>query len=534
MKKQGKTVTAFLFFTQQRHTKQQINQNNNSTEQIQERQSGHYVAYIYYKEPIMDIEMILKEKEGITLEAKAAQNGLPRNIWETYSAFANTYGGIILLGVKEEADGTLIPIGVPEPQSLAKDFWNTISNRNKVNINLLASSDISIQEIQGKEIIVIKVPQATHFDKPIYLNGNISETYRRSGEGDHRCSEREIFSMVRDSAAGSSDMAMLPSLPIEALCDETIARYRNLFASKKPSHIWSTLPKEDFLYRISAIRKDNDGTAHPTRAGLLMFGHESYIRMKYDRFFLEYIEKNNNSERWTDRITSSELAAGNIFDFFMLVSNKLEEGLKKPFMLDGFYRVDDTPMHRAVREALANALIHADYEEGGNTTIIKRKERMLFSNPGNFRTDMEAAKQGGISDTRNPAICTMFSMIDIAERARAGLESIFRTWRTMDLPEPILQETLSPARATLELPLVEKQNTQLSEAYQQYHTLSNDEERTIDYLSVLSPISLPALSSMMHMPISTLRTILVKLEENGIVKSEGRTRNRKYALTPKI
>ena len=178
---------------------------------------------------------ILKDKESATLEAKSAANGLPRSIWETYSAFANTYGGTILLGVREEKDGTLTPIGLDDPEGMLKIFWNTISNRTKVNVNLLSSSDVEIKDISGKRIIVINVPQATCLDKPIYLNGNISETYRRNGDGDYRCTEREIFAMIRDSSSGTDDIAMLPSMPLEALCEETVSRYRNLFASKNAS-----------------------------------------------------------------------------------------------------------------------------------------------------------------------------------------------------------------------------------------------------------------------------------------------------------
>ena len=472
---------------------------------------------------------ILKDKESTTLEAKSAANGLPKSIWETYSAFANTYGGTILLGVMEEKDGTLTPIGLDDPEGMLKIFWNTISNRTKVNVNLLSSSDVEIKDISGKRIIVINVPQATCLDKPIYLNGNISETYRRNGDGDYRCTEREIFAMIRDSSSGTDDIAMLPSMPLEALCEETVSRYRNLFASKKPDHIWATLSTEEFLYRICAIRKDADGTPHPTRAGLLMFGNEESIRMKYRSYLLEYIDRTESFGRWSDRITTATGTwSGNIFDFFLRVSNKLAEQLKRPFELDGFYRVDDTPLHKAVREALVNALIHADYDENGSTTIISGKDSIIFSNPGSFRIDIEVARQGGISDTRNPTLCTMFSLIDVAERAGIGLESIFRAWDNAHLGQPKLHETLSPARSILELPLIKED--MLSEQTPEYVTA----QKVLDYIRALGPISLPALSKVMETSASSLRPIISKLVSEGTVKAEGMTRNRKYMLTQDI
>lgn len=86
----------------------------------------------------------------------------------TYSAFANTNGGTILLGVSESPDGTLIPQGIGDTEAILKDFWNTVSNRNKVSLNILSPSDVTIHTVDGEDIIVINVPQANRTDRPVY------------------------------------------------------------------------------------------------------------------------------------------------------------------------------------------------------------------------------------------------------------------------------------------------------------------------------------------------------------------------------
>lgn len=68
------------------------------------------------------------------LEAKRAQGGLPHSIWETYSAFANTFGGYILLGVVENADKSFSSVPLPDPERLVADFWNSVNNRAVTNV----------------------------------------------------------------------------------------------------------------------------------------------------------------------------------------------------------------------------------------------------------------------------------------------------------------------------------------------------------------------------------------------------------------
>ena len=62
-------------------------------------------------------------RENNRIEAKKAQGGLPHSIWETYSAFANSFGGILLLGVVEGADKRFVSVPLPSPVRLFSDFW---------------------------------------------------------------------------------------------------------------------------------------------------------------------------------------------------------------------------------------------------------------------------------------------------------------------------------------------------------------------------------------------------------------------------
>ena len=148
----------------------------------------------------MDTLKFLEEyREDNRIEAKQATGGLPLSLWESYSAFANTLGGVILLGVVEEADKSLRPVRLLEPQGLVEEFWEIINDPEKVSANILSPEDVSIVRSGGHDIVVIFVPRANFRQRPVYIgNDPYSGSYYRRGEGDCRMPHSEVEAMLRD------------------------------------------------------------------------------------------------------------------------------------------------------------------------------------------------------------------------------------------------------------------------------------------------------------------------------------------------
>ena len=219
---------------------------------------------------------ILDNKEKVNVEFKEAKRGVPKSIYETYSSFANTNGGLIILGVKEIKTGTAVNYeisGVENANSIISDFWNTI-NSGKVNRNILKDADVYSLTVQGLELVILHIPRALYNQKPIYIGSNpYAGTFKRNFEGDYRCTKESVNSMIRDSFQNAGDNEILEWLNIGDLDKNTIAVYRTRFRNNNEGHIYEELSDKDFLTKMGAYRFDKKRNIEGvTSAGVLMFG----------------------------------------------------------------------------------------------------------------------------------------------------------------------------------------------------------------------------------------------------------------------
>lgn len=495
---------------------------------------------------MIDLNHLEKYRENNRIEAKKALGGLPNSIWETYSAFANTLGGIILLGVEELKDKSLHAVDLSNPTFLIEEFWRIINNPNKVSLNILTEKDVHTENVDGKHIIVIRVPRAERPDKPIYIDGNpMSGTYRRNGEGDYHCTKEEVQAMLRDAASRSQDMLVLENMDMDIFDYDSIRSYRIRMRHSRPGHVWEDLEDDDFLYKLGAVSRGNDGKRYPTVAGLLMFGHEYEIVKEFPNYFLDYQEQFDDTTRWTDRIVSSSGDwSGNVYDFYFKVYNRIAQDIKIPFKIKNGERIDDTPVHTALREALANCIINADYYGRQGLVIVKKRDTITFSNPGNFRIDIEDAKSGGISDPRNTTLIKMFNLIDIGERAGSGIPNIYSIWDKQGWEAPIITEGFEPPRITMSLSVLTDEKVIVTD--DKKVTIKGDDKKAeknkmsdlqketiIEYLTDHVSARSSELAELLGVKSTRIKNLLSALIADGVIVAEGANRNRTYRLKEK-
>jgi len=408
------------------------------------------------------IRKTLQKGERVTLECKRAKNEVPKSVWGTYSAFANTIGGMILLGVDEDLKEKNPKkryqiLGVEDSQKIVTDFWNTI-NSDKVNQNILNDENVEIIEMEDVQIVCIHVPQADWRMKPIYLNGNVYKgTFRRNHEGDYHCTERQVKAMIRDSFEEGNDGLLMEHFGMDDIDPDSLRRYRTLFQYRNEGHVWNEIDDKSFLKNLGGYIVDRgSGKEGLTMAGLLMFGKGLSVRERFDNFRMDYIDFCNliGEERYSDRLTYDGRWENNLYQYFSRVIPKVTFDLPRPFRMEGIQRIDDTPQHKAVREAFTNAIIHSDFAmDAGILRIEKHDEKLVFRNPGLLRVPIEQIYEGGVSYARNPKIQNMLRMVGYGENLGSGFPLILEAWKQAGWDTPVLNEKLELDEVELVLPV---------------------------------------------------------------------------------
>lgn len=388
-------------------------------------------------------EKFTQPGEGITREYKTASFKLPDNFWDTYSAFANTDGGTIILGIREPQKHHYEICGVDVPDDIITQFWNDLHNPEKISSALTSPNDLLKYKVFGKVIIQIYVPKASNDQRPIYINDTKTQSYLRTDDGDRIANDEEFKYLIVDSQA-SVDSELLENYTLDDLNLTDVHKYRDLLLSKTQEPEMVKSNDMDFLQDIGVFKVDRSKAARPihmTAGGLLFFGKLNAINSRFPHFQLDYFRySKDNDTDWIDRISSGDMnfPSLNIFSFYNLVVDKLPLGIQDPFnqeenMTRGSYFSD---LKKATKEALVNTLMHPYYDSSATIKIVDKKSYFEFYNPGDMRVSVDSFIRGQDPRSRNSVIASLFRKVGIAERAGSGGPRIFASAEKNHLHAP--------------------------------------------------------------------------------------------------
>ena len=394
-----------------------------------------------------------------SVEVEQAAGGLPRSTIESVCAFANARGGLLLLGL---SDGDFRPVDIDAPK-LATDLASACSD----GLAPAVRPEIDIARVEGRPVVVARVEQLGYQRRPCYIRTRGMErgTYLRTHDGDRRLNSYEVHVMVSGRGQPDDDTAVVP----EALLDDldprlTGALLRRLQETRGP--VFGRASEEEVLHMMGVLAEPT--TDSPVRlAGLLALGR--YPQQFFPQLAASFVALPTPSgEPLADgtRFLDNRPLDGPIP---MIVSGALDamrRNMRRRSVVVGAGRQDiwDYPIE-AVREVVANALMHRDYHpsaHGSQVRIALYPDRFEVSSVGGLhgpnagRTEIDELVGRGITATRNARLAKLLEDVEIPDSGRpvcenrgSGLRATVATLHRAGMPPPRFTDDVSELRVMI-------------------------------------------------------------------------------------
>jgi ATP-dependent DNA helicase RecG len=378
------------------------------------------------------------------VEAKRAARELPRRLWKTLSAFANTPGGgVIILGVDEESDFQVT--GVPDPARLQSDLASLCDQMEPLLRPL-----IQVHTLEGQPVVVAEIAEVPHTQKPCHYRGAglMTGSFIRVADGDRRLSQYEIQVFMDNRGQPTYDLDLVADKSLgdldPALLDAFIARLRA--RPDAPYREW----ERQRLLQVFRVLVEHESRLVPSLAGYLCFGiypqdvfpalHLSVVRYPTSRAG----EVSARGERLLDNVK----AEGPLGALLRQGMNAIVRNLQRRAVVEGLFRRDvwEYPLE-ALREALVNALAHRDYSPLARGTPVQVRifpDRLEVENPGGLFGPVTVERLGepGLLATRNAHLMRLLEDLPVedgrvmCENRGTGITAMLETLRAAGMEPP--------------------------------------------------------------------------------------------------
>ena len=358
-----------------------------------------------------DLQILVKGGEGTTLEFK---EGLSASFAREMVAMANTIGGRILLGVRD--DGTIARL---------KDTNLLRARIQDVARNCDPPVRVVVEPVAG--VLVVHVRESD--SKPVQCSEGF---FWRQGSVTQKLSRDEIRDFFRSEGVIRFDLVPCPRFRYPQDFDRE--RYT---AWLRLSGIGGRPRTEDVLVNIEAAERSG-GKLLFRNAGVLFFAKN--VRHFFNQAYITcLLAKGTDKVHVLDR---KDFVGGIVADIEDAM-RFIERNTRTAWRIEGLRRqnIPEYPM-KAVREAITNAVMHRDwFVEGANVFVELYTDRIEVSSPGGLPKGMTLADLGHKSIRRNTLIADLLHRIEFIEKAGTGIRRIRDDAREQGCPEPIFEET---------------------------------------------------------------------------------------------
>lgn len=464
-------------------------------------------------------------------EVKEAKGGLPKSILETLSAFSNAAGGDVILGLSER-NGFSVVEGF-DPRSIS-DALASACEQLTPTVRPL----ITTLPFEGGFVVCAHVAEMHPRDKPCFITARnrYDGSFVRTSDGDRHLTPYEVDRLLEEHRQPTYDDEIVP----EATQDDLDAAMVQEFVQRQKSlhpRILGMLDDVSVLLNLHVIKQVDD-VFRPTLAGLLALG--TYPQKFFPRLNVTFtafpgIDKAtpvDESRRFLDAQTIIGSIPIMIADALAAVAKNMRTGA----IIDGAFRKDvpDYPL-TAVREAIANALMHRDYSpdsRGSQVQVNLYADRLEVLNPGGLYGDVtiDSLGKSGVSSTRNQFLSNILETTPypdggyVVENRGTGFQEIERQLERAGMTPP------RPKSSTVSFSLTfDKRRLTMQESTGKTLDVDN---AILDYLEKHSSASTAELKEASGMARSTVSSHIKKLVEKGIIEpiEPGRSPKQRYRI----
>ena len=314
-----------------------------------------------------NLENILTNGEGTTIEFKEAKKDLPSSLFESICGMLNRNGGHIFLGVKD--DGTIIGVYKDYVREMKRNFVNLCNNSEKISPTV----HLEMKEYQkeGKHILYVYV----HESSDVHKTANKIFDRNEDGDFDITNNTTQVSDLYIRKRSTYIENKIYPFATMDDLRPDLIDKARKMAVNRTANHPWSKMNDEEML-RSAALYERNLETGKEgfNLACILLFGKDDTISSALSYYRTDAILKIKDVERYDDR----DDIRTNLIESYERLTDFIKKHLNDRFYIEGEQRVNIRDV--IARELCANLLIHREYSNPYPAKLIITKDAILTEN----------------------------------------------------------------------------------------------------------------------------------------------------------
>lgn len=403
------------------------------------------------KEILQEIEKAIQSgSETNMVEFKDARGGFPKPKTEkALSAFGNRAGGgVIVFGVAEDEAAKKFDIVGADDAAGLQERMTALSAEE---MNTVLRLEYHILPLSGKHVLAAYVPECTNQFKPYHIKrlGLPNGAFVRDGNTNRQMTEGEMRNYVRNAQGDDFDTNCAEGATIDDLSHDKLIYFLKK-SSEKTARDFDDNEKYIGVLENIGIVKQEDVAVRPTVAGYLIFSqNKPQKKLQFSRYIIRCVRYKGSGVH-TDILDSLDID-GTLDEQIDGMQAFILRNIKKSAEIVGTKRVEryEYP-EKAIREIVANAVIHRDYRVTETYTQVNIfEDRIEVFNPGNLPpgVTMENIKHSQVS--RNQIIAALLKDLDYMEEYGRGIEIVFTEMKKWGLLSPLFKNTSNSFRVIL-------------------------------------------------------------------------------------